>query len=63
MSQDGKVIIKDKQIEEALVSNLVNKAEEYEKNINVIFCPSCGKKYHKSNIDYCTCGKDLRLLK
>ena len=64
MTQDGKVEIKDKSIVEGIVSNITQKANEFEQNDNVIFCPKCGEKYPRSNVDFCnSCGKDLRMLK
>jgi len=41
----------------------IQKKVELEQDIDVIFCPNCGKKYNKGT-EFCVkCGKDLRTLK
>lgn len=47
---------------ESMAEQKKKKQYELEHDINVIYCPDCGAKFHKG-IDFCKkCGKDLRNL-
>lgn len=62
MNLNGEVTIKDTELKEEIIKKKEKEILDFQKNINVIFCPNCGEKY-PSGTDFClSCGKDMRQL-